>query len=136
MFLRGTNACTVEVWDVVDKADMKKNKKPGRAQGGRGGNDDDEIAGVHVSQAARSRGGSAEADNWKKTMSSPGSHALGMLDASTVDVYRGSHVVLFLYNVADRRTSLKMSLNVSLKVVSFVPLHKLVCVQYAYSRTK
>ena len=45
-----------------------------------------------------------------------------MLDASTVDVYRGSHVVLFLYNVADRRTSLIS--------VSFVSHLCLICVSF------
>eukprot|EP00947_MAST-08B_sp_MAST-8B-sp1_P000147 g147.t1 len=43
-------------------------------------------------------------DNWQETLQTPGSHSLGALDASTVDVYRGAHAVLLLYDITRRET--------------------------------
>ena len=73
----------LEAWDVVDKAQKSLNRETFA------GNDEDRVAGAPI---ARTRSPST---SWDETLKIPGSHKIGLLDATTIDVYKHASAVVF-----------------------------------------
>lgn len=73
---------------MVDRAQVDKPFAAGRTP------EDERVAGL-PSDPRKSA--------WAKTIKQHGSHTIGHLDASIVDVYKGTQGVVFVYNITDVR---------------------------------